>query len=411
MRLRECFTVMLLLCLASPAFALQGLPDYVKFPPEVIIGNPTCNGGMACGAQDYGEEAFQISVDPQIANQVVTKKGKYYQSSLKFARGISPREEAAWQKVKPAWVASGWQVVVEYPYCTLKYVRNGREAWAKMVFSGDPSYDPIYLYLVEVGTAKTVIQLVPPATVPERFQDGEDFPYLSHFPGAKLGGTEHLEGPMDLRIPGHSEDPLLVGSGSIMKRYAQPANLSSLEFATVYRNALDKAGWQIIDVSAGSDASVTAHYASHGRDIWTYMHMIAGDISVQVADAGAEDLKQKLEKECHVALYGIHFDFNKATLRPDSEPLLNKIADLLKNNPTLVVELQGHTDNVGGDDYNSKLSQSRAGAVVTWLKAHGITSTRLSAHGYGRSHPVADNVSEEGRAKNRRVELAKVACH
>jgi hypothetical protein len=74
------------------------------------------------------------------------------------------------------------------------------------------------------------------------------------------------------------------------------------------------------------------------------------------------------------------------------------------------LEVQGHTDNVGGDDYNQKLSDSRAAAVLVWLRAKGIAADRLTAHGYGLKVPIADNGSDEGRAKNRWVEIKKQGC-
>jgi outer membrane protein OmpA-like peptidoglycan-associated protein len=83
---------------------------------------------------------------------------------------------------------------------------------------------------------------------------------------------------------------------------------------------------------------------------------------------------------------------------------------LLKARLDLKLEVQGHTDNVGGADYNQKLSEARANTVVNWLKAKGITADRLSARGYGLTKPIADNGSDEGRAKNRRVELKKQGC-
>jgi outer membrane protein OmpA-like peptidoglycan-associated protein len=97
-------------------------------------------------------------------------------------------------------------------------------------------------------------------------------------------------------------------------------------------------------------------------------------------------------------------------LRPDSEPILQKILALLKARPDVKLEVQGHTDNVGGDDYNQKLSDSRANAVLEWLRAKGIAADRLTAHGYGLQVPIADNGSDEGRAKNRRVEIKKQGC-
>ena len=83
---------------------------------------------------------------------------------------------------------------------------------------------------------------------------------------------------------------------------------------------------------------------------------------------------------------------------------------MLQKAPAVKVEVQGHTDNVGGDGYNQTLSEARARSVMAWVIAHGIAPARLSAKGYGKSMPVASNDNDEGRAKNRRVEIAKPGC-
>jgi OOP family OmpA-OmpF porin len=90
--------------------------------------------------------------------------------------------------------------------------------------------------------------------------------------------------------------------------------------------------------------------------------------------------------------------------------VLQQVADLLAKNKTLKIEVQGHTDNVGGDTYNQTLSEARARAVAAWLTKQGVAAARLSAHGYGKTKPIADNNNDEGRAKNRRVEIADPAC-
>ena len=131
---------------------------------------------------------------------------------------------------------------------------------------------------------------------------------------------------------------------------------------------------------------------------------------MQVADLSADDLARQFAKNCHVALYGVLFDFNKATLKPDSDPVLQHVVDFLSKDAALNVEVQGHTDNVGGDAYNQKLSEARAKSVVAWLTAHGIAASRLSFKGYGKTVPVASNDDDAGRAKNRRVEIAKPGC-
>ena len=107
----------------------------------------------------------------------------------------------------------------------------------------------------------------------------------------------------------------------------------------------------------------------------------------------------------HIILRGITFEFNKATLKPESFPVLDSIAEILLKNPKIKVEIQGHTDNIGSEKYNLKLSQKRAEAVREYLIFKGVAPERLIAKGYGESKPIADNGTEEGRALNRRVEF------
>lgn len=122
----------------------------------------------------------------------------------------------------------------------------------------------------------------------------------------------------------------------------------------------------------------------------------------------SDDMAKALAADGRISLYGIYFDTNKSTVKPDSKATLEQIATLLKAQPKLQLGVVGHTDNVGGAAPNLKLSQRRADGVVTALvEDYGIDEARLEASGAGMSKPVADNGSEEGRAKNRRVELVK----
>lgn len=113
-----------------------------------------------------------------------------------------------------------------------------------------------------------------------------------------------------------------------------------------------------------------------------------------------------LNKEGFIALY-INFDTNKATIKPDSKPVVDQIVVLLKNNPGLKVSIEGHTDNTGTPLRNKTLSQERAQSVVSALVSAGIDKQRLSAIGWGQEKPIADNRTGEGKAKNRRVEVVK----
>jgi OOP family OmpA-OmpF porin len=104
-------------------------------------------------------------------------------------------------------------------------------------------------------------------------------------------------------------------------------------------------------------------------------------------------------------LKGVTFEFNKARLRPDSKTVLDTVVEILKRYPDMQVELAGHTDNVGSDEYNQKLSEKRAEAVRQYLVDAGIPSGNMTSAGYGEKEPIETNDTEEGRELNRRVEL------
>lgn len=114
---------------------------------------------------------------------------------------------------------------------------------------------------------------------------------------------------------------------------------------------------------------------------------------------------QPLEIGRHIALRNIFFDFNKSTLRKESTPELQEVIDLLKQHPTITIEISGYTDNKGTDKYNLNLSTARAKSVVTYLVAHGISAKRLTYKGYGAANPVASNATDAGRQLNRRTEF------
>jgi outer membrane protein OmpA-like peptidoglycan-associated protein len=118
-------------------------------------------------------------------------------------------------------------------------------------------------------------------------------------------------------------------------------------------------------------------------------------------------MKAALDKDGHVALY-INFDVDKATIRPDSEPIVAEIVKLLEANPDLKIRIEGHTDNTGADDHNQTLSKNRAASVYGALLTKGIAQDRLQSAGFGAAKPIADNTTEEGKAKNRRVEIVKL---
>ncbi len=138
-------------------------------------------------------------------------------------------------------------------------------------------------------------------------------------------------------------------------------------------------------------------------DVIEMKAMQAGLVTV---DAAA--LASDITRTGHSAVYGIYFDTGKADVKPESDAALKEIAKLLQQNAALKLHVVGHTDNVGQLASNMDLSHRRADAVVKVLTAkYSVAAARLDAQGVGPLAPVASNESEDGRAKNRRVELVK----
>jgi outer membrane protein OmpA-like peptidoglycan-associated protein len=136
----------------------------------------------------------------------------------------------------------------------------------------------------------------------------------------------------------------------------------------------------------------------------------AGERAGAGAGAPLEHVADALAERCRADVYGIYFDFNEATIRPESEPVLREIADALRRNPRWSIRIEGHTDSIGGAAANLALSKRRAAAVKDALvKQYGISAARLTTDGFGATRPRESNATLQGRARNRRVELVR-AC-
>jgi outer membrane protein OmpA-like peptidoglycan-associated protein len=155
-----------------------------------------------------------------------------------------------------------------------------------------------------------------------------------------------------------------------------------------------------------------------GKEIWAHIDAyITSDIKLTVVErksmaqdivASADAFSNDIKATGHAAVYGIYFDTGKWAIKPASEGALEEIAKLMKRDPALQLNVVGHTDNVGGIESNMKLSQARAESVVQALSGkYGVAASRLRPYGLGPLSPVASNDTEEGKGKNRRVELVK----
>jgi outer membrane protein OmpA-like peptidoglycan-associated protein len=119
-------------------------------------------------------------------------------------------------------------------------------------------------------------------------------------------------------------------------------------------------------------------------------------------------MQDSLAAHRKVLVYGIYFDFAKANIKKESDPVLREIADLMQKNPTWTLAINGYTDSIGGDAYNLDLSRRRAAAVKdTLVSGYRIEAKRLATAGFGAASPVDSNSTLEGRARNRRVELVR----
>jgi outer membrane protein OmpA-like peptidoglycan-associated protein len=129
--------------------------------------------------------------------------------------------------------------------------------------------------------------------------------------------------------------------------------------------------------------------------------------SAGVAAAEPSPIATNIAQTGKAIVYGVLFDIASDKIRAESDPTLNEVLGLMQAQPALNLEISGHTDSVGNEAYNLDLSKRRAQSVVAWLTAKGVAAGRLTAAGYGKTQPVADNATPQGRALNRRVELAK----
>jgi len=295
----------------------------------------------------------------------------------------------------------------------------------------------------------------------------KDHPMLARYPGAILLGAdqkafEEAALPIGIGIrtdAGGSAAPktLAVTGKRTRLFYYAPPERSALEVFANYAEALQKSGmstvWSCADKECGDDFVAQALDAMHlkldntaeaslgfvnterPRYLLAKLARAQGDVFVVVMAADKTDpqqpavyvliieskpmdkglvtvaanaLDQSLMNTGKAVIYGIYFDFDKSDIKPESAPQLDQIAQLLTDHAELRLTITGHTDNQGSADYNQKLSQRRADAIVTALTGkYAVTASRLSAQGLGASAPVASNDSDEGRAKNRRVELIK----
>lgn len=261
-----------------------------------------------------------------------------------------------------------------------------------------------------------------PATVlaqddaPQDAEGCKDSPVITRMPGSTIHSCENKEFeqvkmPVAKDADGNVTEKTLEGEFHSWD-YGTREGVSEIQVFRNFETALKQAGMKI--VYEESPGTIVANkgdtwYWLQNSGSYYYQTLLTVKSMQQEVAADASGIADELNKSGHMALYGIHFETGKATILPDSESVLGEVAKMLQQNPDIKVSVEGHTDNVGSATGNQSLSEKRAQAVVAWLTSHGIAASRLSAKGWGSSKPVEDNNTEDGRAKNRRVELVKIS--
>jgi len=191
---------------------------------------------------------------------------------------------------------------------------------------------------------------------------------------------------------------------------------SALQIFRNHENAFRKLNAKIFK---NADPTIACNYltavvSSKGKEIWVMVEpsdeeytLSIVEVEAMVQQVTANAMREALEKDGFITLY-ITFDTGTATIRPESQPIISEVHRLLKEQANLRIRVEGHTDDTGTPAGNRKLSEARARAVVDAIKGMGMDAARLAAKGWGQEKPIADNRTEEGRAKNRRVEIVKL---
>ena len=224
-------------------------------------------------------------------------------------------------------------------------------------------------------------------------------------------GVYEFKAPQGKRIPVEGKFTFITYA------FATPGTNepSALAILRNYENAIKQAGGTLLNSFPGYWTN--GKIVKDGMEVWVQAERGNGRIWLRIVEkkemeqfvqADAAALGNDLRAKGHVAVYGILFDTGKSTIKPESAAAIAEIAKLLQADAALRVYVVGHTDNVGSVESNLKLSQDRAQAVLQSLVSeHGIAAARLRAYGCAQFAPVESNDSEDGRTKNRRVEIVK----
>ena len=255
----------------------------------------------------------------------------------------------------------------------------------------------------------------------EDVEGSKDHPLLSRMTNSFITEYKQQFDAVDFATSATAKQTVEGDVTTIVYFYKSPEKQPSpLQVIRNYQNAVKNAGGQIVWERRGDDGGEATMKVSRsdGQEVWISVtpgifsaptnsyKLVIAERAAMVQEVTAGQMLAALDEAGFIALY-INFETGSWALTPQAEAIAAQIAQLLKENPKLVVGLEGHTDNVGDAKENILLSENRAKSVMSAVVKQGIPAARLRAAGLGASKPLADNRTEEGRARNRRVELVK----
>jgi outer membrane protein OmpA-like peptidoglycan-associated protein len=269
-----------------------------------------------------------------------------------------------------------------------------------------------------------LVLVSPTMLVQAQESEFKDTPWFSGMPNFTIYDAEDTE--FDSYNFFNGKNCTTVEGRKFKRTYAlkEDAQKSSVpQIMRNYSNAVKTMGGTIIFEGMPQEAEcaennglnmVVGKAVKDGNEMWVEVVTLGGDDyyltiilkELMKQDVTASNMFEALNRDGHIALY-INFDTGKSIIRDESKPIIEQIIQMMKSNPDLKIGVEGHTDNVGSPASNKTLSEARAKSVVSAIIGQGISADRLIPSGYGQDKPVADNSTEEGRAKNRRVELIK----
>jgi len=269
-----------------------------------------------------------------------------------------------------------------------------------------------------------LLSLLPAAQTKAQDSEYKDTPWFTSMPDYVIYDAEDIE--FDSYNFYNGKNCTTVEGRKYIREYTlteDGKSASVIQIMRNYANAVKSMGGTVIYEGAPQEAEcadnnglnmIVGKVVKGVEEMWIEVASLGGDdyyLTVLLKemmnqDVKASDMLDALNRDGYVALY-INFDTGKSIIRDESKPIIQQIVKMLELSPDLKISVEGHTDNTGSPASNKILSEERAKSVVAAIAGQGIPVERLSYSGFGQDKPIGDNNTEEGRARNRRVELVK----